>query len=395
MSLQRLCILGSTGSIGQNTLAIVRASPAQFAIKVLTAYHNSDLLFKQCCEFKPEFAYLADKKRALALGQRLQEHSIATKVLWGEKDLNYLASLEEIDRVVAGIVGAAGLKPTLAAIEAGKIVILANKEPLIMAGDLMLATAQKSGATILPADSEHNAIFQCLADDYRVGLRPKGVQKVILTASGGPFLLTPDTEFSKITPQMACAHPTWQMGPKISVDCATLMNKGLEVIEASHLFQLAENEIEVLIHPQSIVHSFVEFEDNALLAQCGPHDMRVPLSYCLNWPKRGLSGAKSLNLAAISRLDFQLPDTTKFPCLALAYEALKTGGSAPLVLNAANEVAVAAFLADKISFHEIPIIIEKSLESAGHLFEDGIDAIIEIDRQTRRGAMSCQHFSVL
>jgi len=384
MTCEGICILGSTGSIGQNTLAVIALYPEQFKVIALTAATSVDKLFEQCCAFKPRYAVMMDERSAKVLQDKLKAHNIPTQVLQGINGLCEVAALPQVSKVVAAIVGAAGLLPTLEAIKAGKQILLANKEALIMAGDLFMATARHSGASFLPVDSEHNALFQCMPNGYQTGHRPIGVEKLILTASGGPFLNTDLSEFSRVTPEMACQHPNWKMGKKITVDCATLMNKGLEVIEASKLFQFKEDEIEVVVHPQSVIHSLVEYTDGSVLAQLGTPDMRIPIAYCLAWPKRIASGAAKLSLSQIKQLTFFEPDTQKFRCLDLAFQALTLGKAAPTVLNASNEVVVDAFLKEQMCFSKIPTIIERVLEKLYDLSAVSLDDIVMADKFARK-----------
>lgn len=378
-----ICLLGATGSIGQNVLNIVRQHTALFQVIALTAHKSFEQLYNQCCEFSPLFAVLTEQTQAHHLEERLKEVGCQTRVLCGEEGYKTITAHPAVDKVVSAIVGAVGLIPTLYAIKEGKEVILANKEPLVMAGDLLIQAAREYGARLLPADSEHNAIFQCLPPNYCVGERAEGVSKLILTASGGPFLHTAQSEFDAISPEMACQHPNWKMGKKITVDCATLMNKGLEVIEASRLFGFPSQEIEVVIHPQSLIHSLVEFQDGSVLAQLGPHDMKVPLAYCLSWPKRIESGVQKLSLAQIGQLTFYPPDTEKFKCLSLAYSALTLGNAAPCVLNASNEIAVEAFLNYQTKFSDIPGILESVLETHYDLPSATLDDVMFADRIAR------------
>ncbi len=356
---RNITILGSTGSVGRNTLAVIEAHPA-YSVYALTAHRNIDLLLTQCREFSPRFAVVTDPESADLFCALLQESDCDTELLRTEDALAQVASAEKVDSVMAAIVGAAGLQSTLAAVTSGKRVLLANKESLVMSGDLFMAAAAESGAAILPIDSEHNAIYQCLPSTEN-GVNPSQnihVQKIILTASGGPFLDLPSEQFGDITPEQACRHPKWRMGRKISVDSATMMNKGLEVIEACYLFALEPAQVEVLIHPQSIVHSMVYYRDGSVLAQMANPDMRIPIAYGLAWPQRIESGARLLDLTASEPLQFLQPDLERFPCLRLGREAAQQQGTMPVVLNAANEVAVAAFLGKKIGFSRIPLIIE-------------------------------------
>lgn len=355
-----ITILGSTGSIGQNTLAVLDANPG-FIVHALTAHRNVELLIEQCKKYNPAFAVVTDPEASERMAQLLEQSSLCTRLLYGEAALAQVASDDPVEIVMAAIVGSAGLESTLVAVKAGKRVLLANKEALVMSGDLLMQAAAASGAWIIPIDSEHNAIFQCLpaVADGLHQTQMQHVSKIVLTASGGPFLYTDAAEFPRVTPAQACLHPKWNMGAKISVDSATLMNKGLEFIEACYLFGLQAEQVEVLIHPQSIVHSMVYFRDGSVLAQMGNPDMRIPISFGLGWPQRIVSGAQTLDLTALENLQFSHPDPEKFPCLRLGMEAARQKGTAPAILNAANEVAVAAFLAGSVRFSEIPLIIQR------------------------------------
>jgi 1-deoxy-D-xylulose-5-phosphate reductoisomerase len=357
----RVAVLGSTGSIGISTLDVLARHPDRFAVAALTAHSNSARLREQCIRYRPEFAVLSTAAAATQLEQELREAGVPTRVLAGEDALCEVASHERVETVMAGIVGAAGLRSSLAAARAGKRILLANKEALVMSGPLFMEAVREGGATLVPVDSEHNAIFQCLPGDSRAGTRSAGVSRVLLTASGGPFLRTSRDALRGVTADQACAHPRWVMGRKISVDSATLMNKGLELIEACLLFNLPPALVEVVVHPQSIVHSLVEYCDGSMLAQLGNPDMRVPIAHALGWPQRIASGVESLDIVRAGRLDFEAPDLEKFPCLALARRAAEAGGTAPAVLNAANEVAVGAFLSGQLAFVEIPVIIDQVL----------------------------------
>ena len=381
--MQNIAILGSTGSIGKSTLAVLAEHQDRFRVYALTANSNVELMLQQCLQFRPRFAVMADTDAAAQLAQRLRSaKQTETEVSGGEEQLNSIALEAEIDQVMAAIVGAAGLLPTLNAVRSGRRVLIANKEPLVMTGQLFMREAQNSGALILPIDSEHNAIFQCLPDDQGTA----HVHRIHLTASGGPFRGRRWRDLEGVTPEQACAHPNWSMGRKISVDSATLMNKGLELIEASALFSIPPTQVEILIHPQSIIHSLVEYADGSLIAQLGAPDMRVPIAHALAWPDRITSGSERLSLAELKGLDFQQPDMAELPCLHLARSAASTGGSAPAILNAANEVAVAAFLEHRTGFHQIPQIIEKVMENMDSVTPQGIDDVLQIDNEARHRA---------
>lgn len=357
-----LVVLGSTGSIGENTLDVAGRHPGRFRIVALAAGANHELLFEQCRRFQPEFAALLDREAAAKLRARVAAAGLGTEVLSGPESLTRVAALPQAELVMAAIVGAAGLAPTLAAAATGKRLLLANKEALVLAGTLLIDAARASGAQILPIDSEHNAIFQCLPPMPAAGAKAPGVARILLTASGGPFLKTRREDLAIATPEQAIAHPNWRMGPKISVDSATLMNKGLELIEACHLFSVEADRVQVIIHPQSIVHSLVEYDDGSVLAQMSHPDMRVPIAHALGWPERIASGVAPLDLVRIGRLSFEAPDLERFPCLELAEQAARSGGTAPAVLNAANEIAVGAFLARRLNFGDIAGVIESVLQ---------------------------------
>ncbi len=357
-----VAVLGSTGSIGESTLDVVARHPDRFRIVALAAHSNHEALFAQCERFRPDCAALVDRAAAAKLAQRVASAGLPTRVLAGLDALSTVATLAEADVVMAAIVGAVGLVSTLAAAAAGKQLLLANKEALVLAGPLLLDAAGRSGARILPIDSEHNAIFQCLPVGGAPGTPPAGVARIVLTASGGPFLRTRREELAAVTPEQAVAHPNWRMGPKISVDSATLMNKGLELIEACHLFAVPHEAVRVVIHPQSIVHALVEFADGSVLAELSQPDMRVPIAHALGWPERIASGAAGLDLVQIAKLSFEAPDLERFPCLSIAQAAARTGGTAPAVMNAANEVAVAAFLGRRLNFASIAGVIESVLQ---------------------------------
>jgi len=362
--MKTVTVLGATGSIGDSTLDVIARHPDRYRIFALTANGGVDKLFERALQFAPQYAVLRDAAAAEQLHRRLREAGSTTQVLAGEDGLLTVAAHPEVDTVVAAIVGAAGLAPTMAAVQAGKQVLLVNKEALVMAGHLFMDAVAASGAVLLPVDSEHNAIFQCLPGHFRGGLAQVGVRRILLTGSGGPFRNAALESLADVTPAQACAHPNWSMGPKISVDSATMMNKGLEFIEACWLFDARPEQVQIVVHPQSVIHSMVEYVDGSVLAQLGNPDMRTPIAHALAWPQRIESGVSSLDLIATARLDFQAPDYQRFPCLGLAEQALRRGGTAPAVLNAANEAAVAAFLAGAIRFTDIPLVIEHVLSRA-------------------------------
>jgi 1-deoxy-D-xylulose-5-phosphate reductoisomerase len=372
---RKIAILGATGSVGKSALDLIERSPERFEVVAVTACTNAEALAGIARRTRAKLAVVADESRLGDLRERLAGSDC--RVASAEAGL-IEAAIGDADLVIAAIVGCAGLRPVMAAVEAGKTVALANKEALVTAGQLMTRAAQSSGATLLPVDSEHNAIFQCLA-----GGRVDQVSKIILTASGGPFRTASAEFIAGATPAQAIAHPNWSMGAKISVDSATMMNKGLELIEARYLFGLPSSQIDVLIHPQSVVHSLVEFVDGSVLAQLGAPDMRIPIAYALAWPERMETPAQRLDLASIARLDFEIPDLTRFPALRLAREALEAGGAAPIVLNAANEVAVAGFLAGRLRFPEIAEFVERVLESTDFAAPASVEEVLEIDRETR------------
>jgi 1-deoxy-D-xylulose-5-phosphate reductoisomerase len=382
--MKRVTILGSTGSIGKNTLEVLSSHPDKFDVFALTAKSSLDDLFFQCQKYEPPFAVLEEELLAIRLRERIQQAKLRTDVLWGVNALQDVASHPDVDYVMAAMVGAAGLLPILAAAKSGKRILLANKESLIMSGQLLLDTVNQYGATLLPVDSEHNAIFQCMPANYLPGHNPLEVETIILTASGGPFRTLPLSKFGDITREQAISHPIWKMGSKISVDSATLMNKGFEVIEAYWLFNVLIEQIEVVIHPQSIIHSMVTYQDGSILAQLGPPDMQIPIAYTLSWPKRIKTNLRRLNLIEISQLTFEPVDSKRFPCLKLAYQALKEGGSASTLLNAANEIAVAAFLENRIGFLRIPTLISDVLERLPVEPIDSVEAILEVDDKARR-----------
>ena len=385
--MRHIAILGSTGSIGVNTLDVIRAHPDRFKVFALTASKQVDVLAAQCIEFAPAIAVIGDAQGAAKLSALLLAKGIHTQVLYGPEALVTAVTDSGCDTVMAAIVGAAGLVPTLAAAKAGKRVLLANKEALVMSGHLFMQAMKVGGGELLPIDSEHNAIFQCLPAQFTKAPHPSlGVEELWLTASGGPFRNTPLGELGAITPAQACAHPNWVMGRKISVDSATMMNKGLEVIEAFWLFGLPLEKIKVLIHPQSVVHSMVRYVDGSVIAQLGQPDMRTPIAYGLAWPERIAAGVAALNLAQLAALSFSEPDLERFPCLALAFAAAKTGGVAPTILNAANEVAVAAFLDEEMPYLHIHQVVEKTLNAIQGGSVDSIEVILDTDAHARRVA---------
>ncbi|WP_037587706.1 1-deoxy-D-xylulose-5-phosphate reductoisomerase [Stenoxybacter acetivorans] len=381
-----LTILGSTGSIGVNTLDVLARHRERFSVFALTAYRQVEKLAEQCAQFKPRYAVVADETAAQALVHHLQDTKTNTEVLFGEQALSDVAAAAETDAVMAAIVGAAGLLPALAAAKAGKTIYLANKETLVMAGALFMQTVRDNGAKLLPVDSEHNAIFQVLPPDYCGDMAKAGIDSFILTASGGPFLHADMQQFEKITPAQAIRHPNWSMGQKISVDSATMMNKGLELIEAHWLFHAPPEQLEVVIHPQSVIHSMVRYRDGSILAQMGVPDMRTPIAYCLGLPERIESGVAKLDLASIGALTFNRPDFKRFPCLHLAYQALQSGGAASCVLNAANEVAVSAFLAKRIRYTDIAALVSHCLHNHGSAAADSVDELLHLDEQVRATA---------
>ncbi|HEY4371508.1 MAG TPA: 1-deoxy-D-xylulose-5-phosphate reductoisomerase [Burkholderiales bacterium] len=381
-----LTLLGSTGSIGESTLDVVARHPDRFRVFALVAKSQADKLYEQCVAHHPRYAVLMDSAAAARLRERLKSAGLATEVLEGERAAVEAAEAPEADTVVAAIVGAAGLPAALGAARRGKRILLANKEALVMTGPIFLEAAHKGGATLLPVDSEHNAIFQSLPAGFNRGLAAEGVRRILLTASGGPFRSRDPATLHAVTVEEAVAHPNWVMGRKISVDSATMMNKGLEVIEARWLFDVEPARIEVLIHPQSIVHSLVEYLDGSVIAQLSNPDMRVPIAHALAHPERIESGARSLDLAAMKSLAFEKPDEARFPCLRLAYAALQAGGAAPAVLNAANEVAVQAFLERRLPFVAIPRVIEGTLDAVEAARADTLDAVLAADGEARRVA---------
>jgi 1-deoxy-D-xylulose-5-phosphate reductoisomerase len=381
-----LAVLGSTGSIGTSTLDVVARHPHKYRVIALTACRQDDVLFEQCVRFKPHYAVMVEEHAAARLKKRILDAGLEVEVLSGTAALEQVASLPEVDAVMAAIVGAAGLRASLAAANAGKRILLANKEALVMAGRIFIDAVRKNGAALLPIDSEHNAIFQALPHDYAANMAASGVSKILLTASGGPFRDSPLSDLQGVTPEQACAHPNWVMGRKISVDSATMMNKGLEVIEAHWLFNAGADDIQVIVHPQSVIHSMVQYVDGSVLAQLGNPDMRTPIAHALAFPERIDAGVAPLDLFKVATLNFNEPDFRRFPCLALAYQALRAGGSAPAILNAANEIAVEAFLNRQIAFLDIPQLIADGLERQPVVKVNTLEDVLAADLQARKNA---------
>ncbi|GAA4349749.1 1-deoxy-D-xylulose-5-phosphate reductoisomerase [Kangiella taiwanensis] len=385
--IENICILGATGSIGTNTLDVIKRHPDKYQVFALTAHRNLEQLKLQCIEFQPRYAVLPDAELAQELESFIQYKGLQVEVLHGVHSLDFVASHDEVDTVMAAIVGAAGLLPTLAAAQAGKRVLLANKEALVMSGAIFMDAVNKHGATLLPIDSEHNAIFQCLPEHFvEQGIENCGIHNIVLTGSGGPFLKKDLADFAAITPDEACAHPNWDMGRKISVDSATMMNKGLELIEACWLFDVKPEQIEVVLHPQSIIHSMVRYNDGSVLAQMGNPDMRTPIAHALAFPERISAGVAPLDFMEISKLTFDRPSKERYPCLALASEAMKQGGNSPARLNAANEVAVQSFLDEKIGFTQIAEVIQHTLTSTEYAEALTLDSVLSADKEARRSA---------
>ena len=381
---QKITILGSTGSVGVNTLDVLSLHPERFEVFALSAAVQVDLMLAQCRRFKPVFAVMASAAHGQLLAEKIRDHQLPTQVLSGPAALEMIASHESVDAVMAAIVGAAGLPPCMAAVKAGKRLLLANKEALVVGGEVFMQAVRQGGAQLLPIDSEHSAIFQSLPEDP--GTWAERVEKIILTASGGPFRERDPDTLQHVTPDQACAHPNWVMGRKISVDSATMMNKALEVIEARYLFGVSPQQIEVVIHPQSIIHSMVQYRDTSVVAQLGTPDMRVPIAYGLAWPGRIASGAKALDFRALAQMTFDTPDPRRFPGLALAWEVLDAPVGSTAVLNAANEVAVAAFLAGQIRFDQIHSVNRDALDRVKLSAVSGIEDLLRIDQQTRETA---------
>ncbi len=388
MTRQRVTVLGATGSIGVNTLDVLARHPDRYEVFALTGFSRIEILAAQCAQHRPSYAVVGHADDAARLSARLKADGVVTEVLAGAQALEQVAALPEVDTVMAAIVGAAGLSPTLAAARAGKRILLANKEALVMAGEVFMAEVRASGATLLPIDSEHNAVFQSLPAGFSGDFAGCGVRRILLTASGGPFRTTPLDQLRNVTPAQACAHPNWVMGRKISVDSATMMNKGLEVIEAHWLFAAAPERIEVVIHPQSVIHSLVEYADGSVLAQLGNPDMRTPIAHALAYPDRIESGVAALDLFKVAQLTFEPPDLGRFPCLGLAYRVLQAGGNAPAVLNAANEVAVAAFLAGKLPFLRIADVIAAALDAVPGSAVHDLSSVLAADALGRRAAQA-------
>lgn len=379
-----IAILGSTGSIGVSTLDVVARQPERYRVVALAARRDVAGMLAQCRQFRPQLVAMAEADAAAQLAAALAGEGLAIDVMAGQEGLEAVATHPDASDLMAAIVGAAGVLPTLAAVRLGRRILLANKEALVVSGALFMAAARASGAPILPIDSEHNAVFQCLPRAFADGLEQVGVSRILLTASGGPFRTRAPEDLQAVTPEQACAHPNWSMGRKISVDSATMMNKGLEVIEARWLFDARPDQIAVVVHPQSVIHSLVQYVDGSVLAQLGNPDMRTPIAHALAWPERHASGVAELDLFAVARLDFEPPDTARFPCLRLAFEAVSAAGTAPAVLNAANEVAVDSFLEGRLSFTGIAAVVEQTLAEFPHQAADDLDALLACDALARR-----------
>lgn len=389
--MKQMTILGSTGSVGTSTLSVVRSNPDAFAVKALIAGQNVDVMAQQCIEFRPAYASMADETSARALRTILAEQGVKTEVLSGENAAIELAALDDVDQVMSAIVGAAGLLPTLAAVRAGKQILLANKESLVTCGRIFMDAVRENQSQLLPIDSEHNAIFQSLPESVQqqlgyASLEENGISRIVLTGSGGPFRELPLNHFNDVTPDQACAHPNWSMGRKISVDSATMMNKGLEYIEARWLFNASAAEMEVIIHPQSVIHSMVRYRDGSVLAQLGSPDMRTPIAHAMAYPRRVAAGVEALDFCKMGALSFSEPDYARYPCLQLAIEASNTGQAATTALNAANEISVAAFLNGEIRFTDIASINRQVMDELVSAEPESVDAVLEIDRQSRASA---------
>ena len=379
-----ICILGATGSIGVSTLDVVARHSDQYKVIALTANTNVDALYEQCIAHHPEYVVVVNEEKAELFKAKIKNSDVADiNVMSGAKALEFVSTLDNVDSVMAAIVGAAGLLPSLAAAKEGKDVLLANKEALVMSGDIFMQAVRDSGAKLLPIDSEHNAIFQCMPAGYTAGDDAKQARRILLTASGGPFRETPVEELHDVTVAEAVAHPKWDMGRKISVDSATMMNKGLELIEACLLFNMSPDDIQVVIHKQSIIHSMVDYVDGSVLAQMGNPDMRIPIAHAMAWPERFDSGVAPLNIFDVRQMDFEEPSLERFPCLRLAYEAIKAGGIMPTVLNAANEIAVDEFLNERVKFTDIPVIIEKAMAEFSANTADTLEVILQADNDAR------------
>lgn len=382
-----ICILGATGSIGVSTLDVVARHPDKYKVVALTANANIDALYEQCLKHYPQYVVVVQEDKAEEFRQKIAGTELSDiTVLAGAESLQVVSTLDSVDSVMAAIVGAAGLLPTLEAARAGKDILLANKEALVMSGQILLQAVKASGAVLLPIDSEHNAIFQCMPAGYTTAHVAKSARRILLTASGGPFRQTPIADLAGVTPEQAVKHPKWNMGRKISVDSATMMNKGLELIEACLLFSMDPDDIQVVIHPQSIVHSMVDYVDGSVLAQMGNPDMRTPIAHAMAWPERFDSGVEPLDIFKVAHMDFEAPDLDRFPCLRLAYQAIKAGGIMPTVLNAANEIAVEAFLAEQIRFIDIADIIERSMQKFSADNADTLEVVLQADQQARQVA---------
>lgn len=398
--MKQLTILGSTGSVGTSTLSVVRANPEAFAVRALVAGNNVQTMAGQCLEFSPQYAAMSDESSAAALRRILQEQGSKTEVMSGVHAACELAALDDVDQVMSAIVGAAGLLPTLSAVKAGKRVLLANKESLVTCGRIFMDAVRENNSQLLPIDSEHNAIFQSLPEKVQqqlgfASLEENGVSRIILTGSGGPFRELPLNEFDAVTPERACAHPNWSMGRKISVDSATMMNKGLEYIEARWLFNASAEQMEVIIHPQSMIHSMVRYVDGSVLAQLGSPDMRTPIAHAMAYPQRVAAGVEALDFCKMGALTFNEPDFERYPCLKLAIEASRTGQAATTALNAANEVSVAAFLAGQIRFGDIARLNQQVMEKTRSAEPGCVEEVLEIDRSARESAfLLLQSFSL-
>ena len=385
---RQITILGSTGSIGESTLDVIARHPDRFQAFALTANNNVEKMLAQCQRFQPRFAVMLNMGSAAQLAGAIKTAGIKTEVLAGIESLEKVASLPEVDAVMAAIVGAAGIRPTFAAARTGKLVLLANKETLVMAGRIFMDLVKQHNATLLPIDSEHNAIYQSLPHHFNGNLTAAGISRILLTASGGPFRRAPLDSLASVTPEQACAHPNWDMGQKISVDSATMMNKGLEVIEAHWLFEAPPEKIQVVIHPQSVIHSMVAYVDGSVIAQLGNPDMRTPIAHAMGYPDRIESGVSALDMFKVAHLDFEEPDFKKFPCLGLAYQALAAGGNMPAVLNAANEIAVESFLKRRMPFTAIPFMIEHVMKTMRQEEMSTLDDVLRTDEQARDAAQN-------